>query len=92
MFAPLPSLRSGISPPCFGTSIGKTRTGVAAGMIGVSRVRTAEGAGELPVTVPPMPGEPEELASKTGSVGCAPVEPSFGAVTVGAPKIRLYSS
>src|SRR5713101_1773621 len=31
IFAPLPSLMSGISPPCFGTSIGKTRNGVTAG-------------------------------------------------------------
>src|SRR6267378_1609729 len=30
--APLPSLMSGISPACFGTSIGKTRTGVTAGI------------------------------------------------------------
>src|SRR6266516_2874317 len=33
IFAPLPSLMSGISPPCFGTSIGKTRRGATAGMI-----------------------------------------------------------
>src|SRR6266571_945946 len=32
IFAPLPSLMSGISPPCFGTSIGKTRRGATAGI------------------------------------------------------------
>src|SRR5579864_3325140 len=36
MLAPLPSLISGIMPPCFGISMGKTRKGATAGMIGVS--------------------------------------------------------
>ena len=41
MLAPLPSLMSGIIPPCLGISIGKTRVGVTAG---ITVGRTGAGA------------------------------------------------
>src|SRR6266567_876458 len=86
IFAPLPSLMSGISPPCFGTSIGKTRNGATAG--------TTAGADAAPWSTSPDDRAPEFLPLLTGTRYTAATTPPPDApvleafIIPGAPTVK----